>query len=334
MVRQHFMTLFSGKKVLVTGGGGFIASHLTRRLVKEGADVWITAKYHSIIDNVRLADVWGKISCLEADLRNPDALKEIAAIQPEIIYHTAAYNHVGDSFANVTEAIDVNGTGTVNLLEAYAGYERFIYVSSSEIYGHQEAVPFFEEALPFPISPYAVGKYAGECYARLKWHVEKKPIVVLRPFNTFGPYQSPRAIIGELIIKCLKGEDIVTTEGIQTRDFNYVENMVEAFILAAFHEEAVGKIINVGSGREISIRELTSKIHAFTRSSSRLRIGELPYRPTEIWRMAADAKRGKRLLGWEPEVDFEEGLKKTIEWYRKFIAVFCDESSELRRLSE
>lgn len=323
-----------GKRVLVTGGSGFIASHLTRRLVREGADVWITTKYHSVIDNIRLADVWGKIKCLEADLRNSDALKEISLIKPEIIYHMAAYNHVGDSFTNVTEAIDVNGRGTVNALEAFEGYERFIYISSSEIYGYQKNVPFSEEASPFPISPYAVGKYAGECYARLKWHVAKKPVVVLRPFNTFGPYQSPRAIIGELIMKCLKGEDLITTDGIQTRDFNYVENVIDAFILAAFNEEAIGKIINIGSGREISIRDLTTKIHAFTRSKSRLRIGELPYRPTEIWRMSAEADRAKKILGWTPQIDFEEGLKKTIEWYRKFMALFDHHSSALWQLCQ
>ena len=242
------MTLFQNKRVLVTGGSGFIASHLCRRLVKEGANVAITTKYNSLIDNVRLADLWSHLVPIEADLRNSDSLVKIRSFKPHIIYHFAAYNHVGDIFENVTEAIDVNGRGSVNLLEAVSEYERFIYISSSEVYGYQTRFPFHEESTPFPISPYAVGKYCGELYARMMWHVHQRPIVVLRPFNAFGPYQSPRAIIGELILKCLRGEEIITTEGKQTRDFNYIENLVDGFLFAVTREEAIGKIVNVGSG--------------------------------------------------------------------------------------
>lgn len=320
------------KRVLVTGGGGFIASHLCRRLVEDSSKVFVMMKYNSVIDNVRLVDIWGRITPIEADLRNLDALKVITSLRPHVIYHFAAYNHVGDSFENALEAVDVNGRGTVNLLESYEDYERFIYISSSEIYGFQAQTPFCEDAKPFPISPYAVGKYAGELYARMKWHVYKRPIVVLRPFNTFGPYQSPRAIVAEIIIKCLKGEDVVTTEGRQTREFNYVGDLVNGFILAAVKEKAVGQIINLGSAREISIRRLAETIHRLTGSKSRLRIGELKYRPTEIWRMFSDNRKAKTVLGWSPKVGLEEGLLKTIEWYKKFNHLFFDRDSSLGML--
>jgi nucleoside-diphosphate-sugar epimerase len=321
-----------GKKVFVTGGSGFIGSHLCRRLVGMGAEVHVSVKYNSVINNVRLASLWDRLVPVEVDLRNPDALKKLRQIQPEIIYHLAAYNHVGDSFFQVSEAVDCNGKGTVNLLESYEEYERFIYISSSEVYGFQENVPFQEEATPHPLSPYAVGKYTGELYTCMKWLSAKKPVVVLRPFNAYGPYQSTRAVVAELITKCLLGENIVTTEGRQTREFNFVENLVDGFILASTCPDAVGQIINLGCGVEVSIRDLAKLIHSLTQSKSRLRIGELPNRPVEIWRMCADNRRAKELLGWSPQVDLEQGLMIAIEWYRRYLTQFGDLSSPLSQL--
>ena len=325
------MTL-KGKRVLVTGGSGFIGSHLCRRLVEEGADLYVMVKYNSVMDNVRLVGLWDRLTPVEADLRNTDSLKQVARVQPDIIYHLAAYNHVGDSFSQVSEAVDSNGKGTVNLLEAYEDYSRFVYTSSSEVYGYQESSPFREDALPQPLSPYAVGKYMGELYARMKWRSENKPVVVLRPFNAYGPYQSPRAVNAEIIIKCLLAEDIVTTEGHQTREFNFVEDLAEGFILAATCPDAVGQVINLGCGEEISIRDLVCRIHKLTQSKSRLRIGELPDRPGEIRRMCADNSKAKKMLGWSPKVGQEQGLVITIEWYRRYLAQFGDPRSPLSQL--
>ncbi len=322
----------AGKKVLVTGGSGFIGSHLTRRLVEEGAQVFVTVKYNSIIDNVRLVSVWDQIEPLEADMRNTDSLAKIGDVGPELVYHLAAYNHVGDSFSQVSEAFESNGSGTVNLMEAYDGFDRFVYISTSEVYGYQEKVPFRENATPFPLSPYAVGKYAGELYARLKWYSANLPVTVIRPFNAFGPYQSARAIIPETIIKCLRGEELATTEGRQTREFNFVENLVEGFLKAGTIDAAVGEIINIGCGRETQIRDLVTMIHSLTGSESTLKIGALPDRPGEIRRMSADNAKARSLLGWEPRVTLEEGLERTIEWFRSYLAQFGDSESALARL--
>lgn len=304
------------KKVLVTGGSGFIGSHLVNRLLKEGADVTVMSRYNSVEENIRLKDVWNQINVVEADLRDIDSLRQLNDIKPEIIFHLAAYNHVGASFVHVSEVFDVNAKGTANLLEAYGDYELFIYTSTSEIYGLQEGFPFKESFDPKPISPYAISKYAGELYCRMKQHISKNSIAVLRPFNVFGPYQSTKAIIPELIISCLKGKTIKTTEGKQTREFNFVDNIIDGFILAAKNKKAIGHVINVGSGKDISIRDLVKKIAEMTNSKSKLDIGALPYRPTEIWKMATDNTRAKEILGWEPKVSFEEGLKRTIEWFR------------------
>lgn len=320
------------RKVLVTGATGFIGSHLTSRLVREGADVFILTRYKSIVKSIRLLDVWDKINVIEADIKNIDSLKQIQRAKPDIIFHLAAYNHVGDSFTHVNEALKTNCIGTANLLEAYDGYDRFVYVSTSEVYGYQQEVPFQEDFQPQPISPYGIGKYAGELYCNMRMTMQDYPIVILRPFNTFGPYQSARAVIPEIIIKCLKGESLLATEGIQTREFNYIDNQVDGFILAAQKEKAVGKIINVGSSEEISIKDLIMKIHTLTDSKSELKIGALDYRPTEIWRMYCDNSKARQILGWKPRVNFEAGLKKTVDWFKEFLKQYNDSDSPLGRL--
>ena len=134
----------NNKNVLVTGAAGFIASHLVRKLVSLGANVTIITQYKSLIDNVRIADTWDKVNIIEADIRNIDSLNQIKKLKPEIVYHLAAYNHVGNSFTHISECFDVNAKGTANLMEACKGCEKFIYISTSEIYGHQEEVPFKE----------------------------------------------------------------------------------------------------------------------------------------------------------------------------------------------
>jgi dTDP-glucose 4,6-dehydratase len=166
----------------------------------------------------------------------------------------------------------------------------------------------------------------------MQWHVNKYPIVLLRPFNAFGPYQSARAVIAEIIIKCLLGETIKSTEGIQTRDFNFVTNLVDGVLRAATTEKAVGQIINIGSGVEITIADLIKKIHALTESRSELQIGALEYRPTEIWRMAADWTRAREILDWSPEVSLDEGLRLTVDWYRRYLKVYTQADSPLLSL--
>jgi UDP-glucose 4-epimerase len=323
------VSVLRGKRLLVTGGGGFLASHLVARLLKHGAHVAVVTKYDSPFENIRLLRAWNDITVIECDIRNIDSLRNVREFAPEIVFHFAAYNHVGDSFVHVSEAIDSNFKGTANLLESYDQYDRFIYISSSEIYGAQSMVPFHEDMCPNPISPYAIGKYAGELYCRMKMTASDRNLIILRPFNAFGPYQNPRAIIPETIIKCLKGMPIESTEGRQTRDFNYISNLVDGFIEAATSQRVVGETVNLGSGEEISIADMIRLIHCETASSSELRIGKLPYRPTEIWRMAACNGRAQELMGWVPRIDLREGLRRTIEWYRNFLFAWDDLSSPL-----
>jgi nucleoside-diphosphate-sugar epimerase len=306
---------------------------LTRRLVAGGAEVGIVTRYNSIVDNVRIADLWHDVGVIEADIRNPDALKKIAEFRPEVIYHFAAYNHVGDSFSQVSEVMDVNAKGTANLIAAYEDFDRFIYISTSEVYGNQDTVPFHEKMTPRPVSPYGVGKYAGELFCRMLMEEREFPFVLLRPFNAFGPYQSARAIIPEVILDCLAENPIKSTTGVQTREFNFISNLVDAFVAAGERQAAIGELINVGCGEEIEIRDLITLIHEETNSASELRIGDLPDRPTEIWRMAADNKKAGEILEWSPKISFRDGIRKTIDWYRRFQSTYIDENGPLIKLA-
>ena len=308
------------KRVLITGGSGFIGSHLVHRLLAEGAEVAVTVRYGNVMKNERLRDCWDDIRIIEADLRNRGALAYIGEFAPEVIFHLAAYNHVGQSFVQVEECFDVNAKGTANLIDTCgSSVERFVYMSTSEVYGLQTEVPFLESMCPQPISPYAITKYAGELYCHMKQRIGgERSVVILRPFNTFGPYQSVKAVIPELIVNCLRGGPIKTTKGEQTREFNYVSNVVDALVMAGDHDGEIEGPVNIAAAEEVPIRDLVNKIAELTETRAQIEIGALPYRPTEIWRMYADSTRAREILGWQPKVSLEEGLKLTIEWFREY----------------
>jgi len=310
---------FRNKKILVTGGAGFIGSHLVNKLVDLKSKVTVTVKYNSIIDNQRLVNVWNKISVIESDLRNTDSVLSLKNKKFDYIFHLAAYNHVGDSFTHISEAINSNLFSTINLLEHGPKYKKFIHMGSSEIYGSQKKIPFNISEMPNPMSPYAIGKYSSELYSILKNKIEKRNLICLRPFNTFGPFQSEKAIIPEIIIKCLMGKPVFTTPGEQTREFNYVDNIIEAMLLTSSKLKNFDRPINIGSNKPIKIKNLVKKIHLLTNSKSKLQIGKINYRPNEIWKMQADNKFVINKIKWKPNVSFQQGLKISINWYRRFI---------------
>ncbi len=308
-----------GSRVVVTGGSGFIPSHLVRRCLEDGAEVAVTVRYGNPVKNERLRDIWNDIEVIEADLRNRGALEQVRQWKPRIVFHLAAYNHVGQSFTQVEECFDVNAKGTANLLDTCGPVDRFVYMSTSEVYGHQESVPFVESMTPNPISPYAITKYAGELYCRLKQRMGL-PVVIVRPFNVFGPYQSSKAVIPELILNCLRGVPVRTTRGEQTREFNYVTDIVDGIVRAALHPGPIEGPVNIAAGEEVRICDLVKTIAELTETRSSVEIGALPYRPTEIWRMYADATRAREILGWRPQTPLREGLRRTVEWFREHLA--------------
>ena len=276
--------------------------------------------------------MWDKIKVIEADLRNVDSVYAIKKLKFDYIFHFAAYNHVGDSFTHVSESINSNLFSTINLLDHGPQYKKFIHIGSSEIYGLQKKLPFNPNETPNPMSPYALGKYSSELYARLKSRQNNNNLVCIRPFNTFGPYQSEKAIIPEIIIKCLLEREIKTTLGEQTREFNYIDNIVDGIMLLCQKVKHFDGPINLGSNKPIKIKNLVKKIHKFTMSKSKLKIGAIKYRPNEIWKMSAENKFITKTFGWKPSVSLDEGLKNSIKWYKKFLKLYFDKQSFFKHL--
>jgi UDP-glucose 4-epimerase len=325
------MSMLKNKKVLVTGGAGFIGSHLTKRLLDEGAKVSVIVKYNSIIDCPRLVKIWDKINIIEADLRNTDSVGEMKRMSFDLVFHLAAYNHVGDSFKHVLENVNSNLISTINLLNSGPKIKKIIHMGTSEIYGIQTKLPFNVNEMPNPMSPYAVTKYASELFSLLKSKSNNLNLICVRPFNTFGPFQSEKAIIPEMIIKCLQNKEIKTTGGKQTREFNYIDNIIDGILFLNKKVKHIIEPINVGSNTPISIKNLVKKIHKYTKSNSKLRIGSLKYRPNEIWRMQANNKFISS-KGWRPKINFDDGIKFTIAWYQKFYKSYLDKNSSFKNL--
>ena len=308
----------SGARVLVTGASGFIGSHLTRKLVDAGADVHALTSVVSSVYPTRLVELRNRITLHEASLTDRGALESMAAAaKPDYVFHLGAYTHVGKSWQRVDECVQVNVQGTVNLLMALAphGYKRFLNTGTSEIYGDID-VPFRETDQPHPISPYSVSKYAAEEYCRLYAESYTWPIVRVRPFNAYGPAQSPDRVIPEIITRALRGEPLRMTQGRQTREFNYVEDIAMGFLQLATAPNVDGELFNLGCGVDVSMREVATTILRLMGDPIEAEFGALPDRPTEIWEMRCDASKAKDRIGYAARTSLEEGLARTIEWYR------------------
>lgn len=310
------MAGLAGARVLVTGASGFIGSHLTRQLIDEGAEVHALTSTVSSVYPQRLLPLRGRITLHEGNLADRSAMDALAeAARPQYVFHLGAYTHVGKSWQRVDECVQANVQGTLNLLQALAphGYERFVYTGTSEIYGDVD-VPFTESGPVNPVSPYSVSKYAGERYCRMFVQGRGWPIVMVRPFNAYGPAQSPDRVIPEIIVRALRGQRLAMTQGNQTREFNYVTDIAAGFVAAALRGEP-GQVYNIGCGEEVSMRDLATTLLRLMGDPIRPEFGALPDRPTEIWRMYADAARAREQLGWQPAVSLEDGLRRTIAWY-------------------
>jgi nucleoside-diphosphate-sugar epimerase len=313
---------FRNASVLVTGAGGFIGSHLVHRLVQEGATVHALTSRVSSVYPARLADLHGSITLEDGNLTDGARLSAIAArAKPRFVFHLGAYAHSGTSWERVDECIQTNVQGTVNLLHAVAAcdYERLVFVGTGEIYAEGE-LPFREDAPVRPTSPYAVSKLAAEHYCRVLCEGRSWPIVMARPFNNYGPAQSPDRIIPEVIVGALRGRDIMLTQGLQTREFNFVSDTVDGLLRAATTAGAEGEVFNFGCGEEISVRAVASLILELMGDPVRACFGALPDRPGQLPRMVADSTKARDWLGWSPKVGLREGLSRTIEWYRRELA--------------
>ena len=307
-------------KVLVTGISGFIGSHLARGLVKEGAEVYGLVRSSS--DLWRIQDLKSQVKLHYADLTDYESVrKAVQDVTPQKIFHLAACVDVSRDFEVMDEMVEVNIKGTLNLLRALdrTGYDCFINTGTCEEYGNNPA-PFRESQSPNPVSPYSASKVAATMFCQMLHKTRGLPIVTLRPFLTYGPGQENDMLIPSLIKKVIKGEAFEMTEGEQTREFNYVDDIVDGFIKAVTTIEAIGEIINIGNGREYRIREVVETVLKLMDSSLKPKVGSLDYRPGETWHFYCDNTKARKILGWQAKTSLEEGLKNTIAWFQKYYA--------------
>ena len=311
------------KKVLVTGADGFIGSHLTEMLVSQGAKVKALSLYNSFND-------WGWLEntgCLNqievvcGDVRDANFCRETMR-DMDVVFHLAALIAIPYSYVAPDSYIATNVTGTLNMLQAArdAGVKRFIHTSTSEVYGTARYVPINEEHPLQPQSPYSATKIGADAIAMSFFNTFNLPLTVVRPFNTYGPRQSARAVIPTIITQILAGKKSIKLGSLHpTRDFNYVEDTCRGFIGLAECDAAIGKTVNIGSNREITVGDLVNLIKEIIGAEVTIETEDQRKRPeqSEVERLWCDNSKIRELTGFEPQVSLREGLTRTVEWFRK-----------------
>ena len=307
---------------LVTGGGGFIGSNLVEHLVGSGRSVRVLDNFLTgRRDNLAAIDPADTIDLVEGDLRDVDAVR--AAVNgARYVIHMGALPSVPRSVAEPQLAHDININGTLNVLLAAreAGCERVVFSSSSAVYGETPVLPKQEDMTPSPVSPYGLQKLTGEYYCALFWKLYRVPTVALRYFNVFGPRQDPAsdyaAVIPKFITRILNDQvPVIFGDGTQTRDFSYVENVVQANLAACTAGEAAwGKPFNIACGGRTSLLELVDTINR--ELGKRIEPELADERVGDIKHSQADIRRAAELLGWVPAVNFAEGIRRAVAWYR------------------
>jgi NAD dependent epimerase/dehydratase len=319
-----------GAKVLVTGAGGFIGSHLTEELVRQGEEVRAFVRYNSrdergLLDTLP-GEVQSQLEVVSGDLKDPDGIRK-AVRGCHRIYHLGALIAIPYSYVHPFDFIQTNVEGTAHLLNACldgGSVERIIHTSTSEVYGTAQYVPIDEKHPLQAQSPYAASKIAADKLVE-SYHLSfGLPVTTLRPFNTYGPRQSLRAIVPTILSQVLGGKKVRLGNTRPRRDFLFVKDTVQGFIALGRCDEAIGKVVNIGTGEDVSIGELVKKIFGFAGREREIEVEDQRIRPekSEVMQLLSDTRLAQTLFGWKPRYTLEEGLKETMEWYRENLARF------------
>ncbi len=315
------------KNVLVTGAGGFIASHLVEYLLRSGAQVRAFVRQNSRNDVGYLQEVKERTSLeiIPGDLRDPHAIEQ-AVKGVKIVFHLGALVSIPYSYYHPIEAAESNVYGTLNVLMACKehGVDRLIHTSSSEVYGTAISIPINESHPLQGQSPYSASKIGADKLVESFYCSYGSPVTTIRPFNTYGPRQSARAVIPTIISQALT-RDVVRLGNLKTRrDFTYVDDTVRGLILAAQTEGINGLTINLGTGTDIAVGELADIIIEMIGRPVRVEQDEQRLRPdnSEVLRLISDNRLAREKLNWQPEISLREGLHRTIEWIGHHIALF------------
>ena len=309
-------------KALVTGGAGFIGRWIVKKLIADGNDVWV-------LDNLsngqkeNLAEFSGKLKdFVIGDIRDIRLLRDLFKKGFDVCFHLAADINLPGSIDNPRKTFDVNVLGTSNILEEVRKTRtKMLFVSSAHVYSSAEGKAIDELHPTKPSSPYAASKIAGENMSLSFYHAYQLPVVVIRPFTAYGPFQKSKMMEGGVtsifIQRSLNNEELlVFGDGTQTRDLFYVEDCANFIVKAALLPEANGEVINAGSGRDISINDLALFI---SKDAKRLKHVPHRYPQSEVHKMVCDYSKARKLLSWQPKIPLEEGIKRTIDWMKKWM---------------
>jgi NAD dependent epimerase/dehydratase len=323
------MKKLSRSKVLITGAGGFIGSHLCELCLAEGAEVRAFVHYNSRSDWGMLEDLdprsLKKIEVVAGDLRDSAAIRR-AVRDCNYVFHLGALIGIPYSYVNPADVIQTNVLGTLNVLQASLEYgiDRLIQTSTSEVYGTAQYVPMDENHPLNPQSPYAASKVGSDKLAESFYRTYGLPVVILRPFNTYGPRQSPRAVIPTIIIQALKSR-IVRLGNIETRrDLTFVKDTARGFLAASIAPKVEGETIQLGSQREYSVVELVGLVGAILNKKLKVisEVGRRRPKASEVTRLFASNQNAKLRLLWQPRISLADGLERTVCWFQNHSQYF------------
>jgi dTDP-glucose 4,6-dehydratase len=316
-------TTLSGTKILITGAGGFIGSHLCELALAQGAEVRAFVHYNSRNDWGMLEDLdqrqLREIEIVAGDLRDAEAVRR-AVRGCRVVFHLGALIGIPYSYVNPADVVATNVLGSLHVLQASVEAEvaRLVQVSTSEVYGTAQYVPMDEQHPLVPQSPYAASKVASDKLAESYCRTYGLPVAIVRPFNTYGPRQSPRAVIPAIITQALESSTIRLGRLDPRRDLTYVQDTVRGFLAAATARAAAGQTIQLGSEQEISVMELVTLVGQILGKPLRVVSEAQRRRPksSEVERLFASNRKAAELLAWHPEVPLAQGLEKTIQWFQ------------------
>ena len=319
------MTYWAGRNVVVTGAGGFIGSHLVETLVELGAHATAFVHYSSTGSWGWLDDspVKSDVRVVPGDICDIETL-ETAFTGNETVFHLAALIGIPYSYQASRSYVRTNIEGTLNVLQAVAklGVERMVHTSTSEVYGTAETTPISEDHPVKGQSPYSASKIGADKLVEAFHNSFGTGVTTVRPFNTYGPRQSSRAVVPTIVTQCLSGAAVLRLGNVgPTRDLTYVQDTVQGLISAAEDEALVGETLNLGTGTEISIKDLAQKIIELTGTSASIEIDARRVRAagSEVQRLCSDNSKMRRMTGWLPVTELDDGLVATIQWLREHL---------------
>lgn len=310
----------NSQKILITGGLGFLGVNLTEKLLQMNKKPYLLDFYPDSVfkDNPYIPFELNKVFYYKVDLREKSKVIEIfKEINPDVIVHAAALTVLKRDYQTAMDTLDINVKTTINVLEAIkeVGTPKLIFLSTSDIYGELQP-PFKEDQLCFPASPYSISKLTGEHYCIMYSNINKIPLIILRIFNIFGKYQKGNRLIPYIIKEILENKSVELTPGEQKREFNYIENIVDAILVSMEIKGFVRDIFNIGSGESLKIKDVALEISEILNKKDLIHLGAIPYRENEIWDMYCDNSHALEKLGWKPRISFKKGLELTIDWFK------------------